>query len=251
MTSRTSNKISVLVVDDEPVARAGIIALLQEEESVERIEQCSSGEQAIELIRKTRPDLVFLDVQMPECDGFDVIEILGSAVPPAVIFVTAFDQHALRAFEAGALDYLLKPFNNVRFWRAFHRAKVQIIHGIESGLEQPRKVERLLVKSLGRALFVNVSDIDWIEAADYYACLHVGPQTHLVRRTMSELEGDLSQDVFFRIHRSTIVNLRFIAEITVDREGEHKVSLLDGTCLRMTRRYYKPLKSRLSKLIPV
>jgi len=250
MTSHASRKVSVLVVDDEPLARASILALLQEEESIASIEQCGSGEEAIALIRSTHPDLVFLDVQMPQCDGFDVIELLGSDVPPAVVFVTAFDQHALRAFEAGALDYLLKPFDNARFWRAFHRAKAQIAHDIPGRPESARKAERLLVKTLGRALFLNVIDVDWIEAADYYACLHVGAQTHLVRRTMSELVSDLSEDIFCRIHRSTIVNLRRVAEISFDRDGEHEVVLLDGTRVRMSRRYYKELKSRLARLTP-
>ena len=244
MTAESDGKIRVLVVDDEPLARSNIIALLQGEDSVESVEQCGSGEEAIALIRATRPHLAFLDVQMPECDGFDVIELLGAEVPPAVIFVTAFDQHALRAFEAGALDYLLKPFDNSRFWRAFQRARAQIAHGASGGTVVAGKVERLLVKTVGRTLFLNATDVDWIEAADYYACLHVGGHTHLLRRTMSELETDLSEAVFCRIHRSTIVNLRRVAEITFDRDGEHEVVLTDNTRLRMSRRYHKELKSR-------
>jgi two-component system LytT family response regulator len=249
MTAEFDSKIRVLVVDDEPLARSNIIALLQGEDSVDCVEQCGSGEEAISLIRTTRPHLVFLDVQMPECDGFDVVELLGSEVPPAVIFVTAFDQHALRAFEAGALDYLLKPFDNSRFWRAFQRARAQIAHGAPGSTVVEGKVERLLVKTVGRTLFLNATDVDWIEAADYYACLHVGAHTHLLRRTMSELETDLSEAVFCRIHRSTIVNLRRVTEITFDRDGEHEVVLTDNTRLRMSRRYHKELKLRLAKLI--
>ena len=148
-------------------------------------------------------DLVFLDVQMPECDGFEVLERLGARLPPAIILVTAYDQYALRAFEAGALDYLLKPFDNARFHRAMIRAKQRIL----SGKDLPQEPERLVIKSIGQVSFVKISEIDWIEAADYYACLHVGARTHLLRRSIAELEQDLNPAMFCRIHRSTIVNL--------------------------------------------
>ena len=143
---------------------------------------------------------------MPECDGFDVLELLGGEQPPALVFVTAYDQYALRAFEAGALDYLLKPFSNARFGKALDRAKERV----RLGKDRSRKVDRFVIKNAGEVLFLKISEIDWIEAADYYACLHVGPRTHLIRRSMSDLDRDLDQTAFCRIHRSTIVNLNRI-----------------------------------------
>src|SRR5262249_27718685 len=160
------------------------------------IGECGSGMEAIAEIRTTRPDLLFLDVQMPECDGFDVLELLGKELPPAIIFVTAYDQYALRAFEAGALRYLLKPFCNPRFELALARAKEKIALRNVS----PQKLERLVIKETGQVWFVKVADIDWIEAADYYACLHLGTKTRLLRRSMTDLEEELDQDSFCRIH---------------------------------------------------
>ena len=196
-------KIRTIVVDDEPLARSNISILLRADPQIEIVGECGSGAEALEKIRSAGPDLVFLDVQMPECDGFDVLELLGKDVPPAIVFVTAYDQYALRAFEAGALDYLLKPFDNSRFGRALERAKEKIFraHG------NPKKLERLAIKGIGQVAFVKVSEIDWIEAADYYACLHVGAKTHLLRRSMAELEVELDSAIFCRVHRSTIVNL--------------------------------------------
>jgi two-component system LytT family response regulator len=169
-------KIRTVVVDDEPLARTNISVMLKHDPEIEIVRECGSGMEALSEIRNTKPDLVFLDVQMPECDGFDVLELLGTDLPPAVVFVTAYDQYALRAFEAGALDYLLKPFDNDRFDRALGRAKERIAHG----RDVPRRMERLAIKNAGRVSFVKFSEIDWIEAADYYACLHVGTRTHLL-----------------------------------------------------------------------
>src|ERR1700736_6772782 len=163
-------RIRTIVVDDEPLARSNITTLLRGDPGIEVVCECGSGMEALADIRKIKPDLVFPDVQMPECDGFDVLELLGTDLPPAVVFVTAYDQYALRAFEAGALDYLLKPFDNDRFDRALGRAKARIAHG----RNVPRRMERLAIKNAGQVSFVKVSEIDWIEAADYYACLHVG-----------------------------------------------------------------------------
>jgi two-component system LytT family response regulator len=177
-------KIRALLVDDEPLARSNLRVLLRLDPDIEIVNECGSGVEAVAEIRKSKPDLVFLDVQMPECDGFDVLELLGKDLPPALIFVTAYDQYALRAFEAGALDYLLKPFDNARFERTLSRAKERIA----LGRNLPR-VDRLAVKSAAEISFLKFSDIDWIEAADYYACLHVGPRTHLLRRSMSESRG--------------------------------------------------------------
>lgn len=178
---------------------------------------------------------------MPECDGFDVLELLGPDLPPAVVFVTAYDQYALRAFETGALDYLLKPFDNARFDLALDRAKQRITRSRES----VRKLERLAIKGTGQVSFVKVSEIDWIEAADYYACLHVGPKSHLLRRSMSELEQELDPDVFCRIHRSSIVNLDRVRGLKLSEDGEYEVLLDNGARLRLSRRYRKQLQSRM------
>jgi two-component system LytT family response regulator len=178
---------------------------------------------------------------MPECDGFDVLEMLGRDLPPAVVFVTAFDQYALRAFEAGALDYLLKPFDNARFDRALWRAKERIAHD----RDPPRAMACFAVKSAGQVSFLKLSEIDWIEAADYYSCLHVGARTHLLRRSMSELEQELDQALFCRIHRSTIVKLDRVRGLKLNENGEYDVLLDNGTRLRLSRRYRKQLQSRL------
>jgi two-component system LytT family response regulator len=156
--------------------------------------------------------------------------------------VTAYDQYALRAFEAGALDYLLKPFDNPRFERALSRAKQRIV----SGKDSPQKLQRLAIKSVGQVAFVKISDIDWIEAADYYACLHVGPRTHLLRRSISELEQELDPTIFCRIHRSTIVNLTRVRSLELGAAGEYEVVLENGSSLRLSRRYRKRLQSCLS-----
>jgi two-component system LytT family response regulator len=179
---------------------------------------------------------------MPECDGFDVLEMSGRDLPPVVVFVTAYDQYALRAFESGALDYLLKPFDDARFGRALSRAKERIAHG----RNPPRTMEWLSVKSAGQVLFLKISEIDWIEAADYYSCLHVSGKTHLLRRSMSELDQELDQGVFCRIHRSTIVKLDRVRGLKLNQNGEYDVLLDNGTRLRLSRRYRKQLQSRLS-----
>lgn len=234
-------KIRALLVDDEPLARSNLAVLLRLDPEVEIIRECGSGMQALEEIRNTKPDLVFLDVQMPECDGFDVLELLGGGVPPAVVFVTAYDQYALRAFEAGALDYLLKPFDNARFNLALERAKGRIAQTSNV----PRNVEHLVVKSAGQISFLKISEIDWIEAADYYSCLHVGTKTHLLRRSMSELEQEFDQTIFCRIHRSTIVKLDRVRGLKLNESGEYEVLLDNGTRLRLSRGYRKQLQFRL------
>ena len=233
-------RLRTLIVDDEPPARANLRVLLRRDQEVEIVAECSSGAEALTEIQSKKPDLVFLDVQMPEYDGFDVLELLGGQLP-AIIFVTAYDQYALRAFEAGALDYLLKPFDNLRFERALARAKERIARGNLA----PKKLERFAVKSTGQVSFVNVAEIDWIEAADYYVCLHVGPKSHLFRRSMAELEEDLDPTRFCRIHRSAIVNLERVRSLDLREDGEHDVQLNDGTRLRMSRRYRKELQTRM------
>jgi two-component system LytT family response regulator len=178
---------------------------------------------------------------MPECDGFDVLELLGADLPPVVIFVTAYDEYALRAFEAGALDYLLKPFDNARFNRALGRAKERIAHG----RDRERRIERVAVKSAGQVAFLKVSEIDWIEAADYYVCLHIGSKAHMLRRSMAELAQELDPGVFCRIHRSTIVNLDRTRGLELNHAGDYDVLLDNGTKLRLSRRYRAQLESRL------
>lgn len=239
--NQRSTKIKTVLVDDEPLARSNLAVLLRLDPEIEIVAECGSGAEAIAEIRSLKPDLVFLDVQMPECDGFDVLEMLGRDLPPAVVFVTAYDQYALRAFEAGALDYLLKPFDNARFERALARARERL----KPGSSQPRTTERLAVKSAGQVSFLKISEIDWIEAADYYACLHVGARSHLLRRSMAELEQELDPAVFCRIHRSAIVNLERVQGLKLTADGEYEVLLENGARLRLSRRHRKQLQARL------
>lgn len=241
LSGGVSGKIRTLIVDDEPLARSNVSVLLRGDPKIEIVGECGSGAEAVAEIRRTRPDLVFLDVQMPECDGFDVIELLGRDLPPAVIFVTAYDQYALRAFEAGALDYILKPFDNARFERALERAKQRI----SRANHQAKNPDRLIVKSVGEVAFVKISEIDWIEAADYYASLHVGARTYLLRRSMAELEQEFDPNVFCRIHRSAIVKLDRVRSLKLSEDGEYDVLLENGAKLRMSRRYRKQLQARL------
>jgi len=235
--------IRAAVVDDESLARRNLTVLLRRDPDIGTVDECASGLEGIEIIRKSKPDLVFLDVQMPECAGFDVLEMLGNDLPPAIIFVTAYEEYALRAFDAGALDYLMKPFDDARFVRALDRAKDKIAH--YAGL-QPQPAKRLVVKDRGQVLFVNAADIDWIEAAGYYACLHVGANTHVIRRTLLELARDLGGQRFIRIHRSVIVNLERIVGLELQIGGEYEVVLKTQTRLRLSRRFRKGLQDRLS-----
>ena len=236
--------IQALVVDDEALARRNLTVLLRRDPDIGSVAECGSGLEAIEEIRKSKPDLVFLDVQMPDCDGCDVLEWLGRDLPPPIIFVTAYDQYALRAFEAGALDYLLKPFDDARFGRALNRAKEKLAHYLP-----PRRApERLVVRSQGQMLFLGVEDIDWIEAAGYYACLHVGNDTHILRRSLSELEQDLGDERFIRIHRSIVVNLERIRGLELQTGGEYEVVLKSKVRLRLSRRYRKRFQDRMGAM---
>ena len=242
-----SARIRALVVDDEPLARSNVVHLLRANPEVEILGECDSAAAALDAIREQKPDLVFLDVRMPEYDGFDILEMLGAEAPPGVIFITAYDQYALRAFDSGALDYLLKPFNNARFARALERAKERIAHRRES----PARMERLTIKNAGSVIFLPTADIDWIEASDYYASLHVGPKTHLLRRSMNDLESDLDPAQFCRIHRSAIVNLDRVRELRFDSDAEYELVLADGTKLRLSRRYRKDLQARLGQAVDI
>jgi two-component system, LytTR family, response regulator len=236
-----ASKIRTLIVDDEPLARTSLRILLRNDPEIEIAGECGSGADALKMVRAAKPDLVFLDVQMPDHDGFDVIEMLGSDLPAATVFVTAYDQYALRAFDAGALDYLLKPFDNARFERALRRAKERLL----TKPARPQSMDRLVIKSAGQILFVPVTEIDWIEAADYYACLHVGCKTHLLRRSMADLEHDLPPELFCRVHRSAIVNLARVRSIDLGKDGEYEVCLDSGARLRLSRSHRAELKERL------
>jgi two-component system LytT family response regulator len=237
-------KLRAIVVDDEPLARSNLTVLLRRDPEIEIVSECGSGMEALSEIRNAKPDLVFLDVEMPELDGFDVLELLGGDLAAAIVFVTAYDKYALRAFEAGALDYLLKPFDDARFERALNRAKDRIAQAGNS----PRGRQFLAVKSAGQVSFLKISEIDWIEAADYYSCLHVGAKAHLVRRSLSELDRELDPSVFCRIHRSTIVRLDRVRGLKLNENGEYDVLLDDGARLRSSRRYRKQLQERLGLL---
>ena len=176
---------------------------------------------------------------MPECGGFDLLELLGRDLPPTIIFVTAYDEYALRAFEVGALDYLLKPFDDARFGRALSRAKDRLAASPRS-----QSAKQLVVKSQGQVLFLNVSDVDWIEAAGYYACLHAGQDTHVMRRSLLELEEDLGEEKFVRIHRSIIVNIDRVHGLELQNGGDYEVVLKSKVRLRLSRRFRKRFQDR-------
>ncbi len=239
-----SRRTRVLIVDDEPLARNSLLILLRRDPSVDVVGECGSGAEALTKIRGSRPDLIFLDVQMPEVDGFDILEMLGTDVPPAIVFVTAYDCYALRAFEAGALDYILKPFDDARFKRALERAKGRIA----AGVHEPPTPASLVIKNAGQVTFVKISEIDWIEAADYYSSLHMGTKTHLLRRSMADLEQELDHRLFCRIHRSAIVKLDRVRALRLNESGEYDLLLKDGTRLRTSRRYRKHLQSLLASV---
>ena len=242
-------KIKTLIVDDETLARRRIRRLLAVESDVEVIGECGDPQQAISVIQERNPDLVFLDIQMPGVDGFGVLESLPPRSTPAVIFVTAFDHYALRAFDVHALDYLLKPFDRARFRRALDRARVQIRHQAGAALDsrlstlldslgnRPKQMDRVVIKSAGRIMFLRTDEIDWIEAADNYVRLHVGSESHLLRVTLASLEGRLDSAKFMRIHRSTVVNIDRMKELQPWFHGDYVVILQDGTRLNLSRTY--------------
>jgi two-component system LytT family response regulator len=237
--------LRALVVDDEALARRNVTILLRDDPDIASVTECESGLEAVAAIRASMPDLVFLDIQMPECDGFDVLELLGTDLPATTVFVTAYDEYALRAFDAGALDYLLKPFDDARFFRALSRAKAKL--ALYASV-RARPAARVVVKSRGQVIFLEGTEIDWIEAAGYYACLHVGNDTHILRRTLAELEKDLGEDKFVRIHRSLIVNLERIRGLELQKGGEYEVVLKSKARLQLSRRFRKKLQDRLGLL---
>lgn len=253
-------RISVIVVDDEPPARRNLRALLERDNEVELVAECGNGRDAVSSIRTLAPDLVFLDVQMPELDGFGVVDGLSGYPLPFIIFVTAYDQYALKAFDVNAVDYLLKPFSDERFHKALAQAKQQIrqqdagdfgrrmlelIGTTDSKPEAPRTLHRLMVKSGGRVLFLKAAEIDWIEAYDNYVRLHVGERSHLLRQTMNDLETALDPEQFVRIHRSAIVNLDRVQELQPLFNGEAQLVLSNGTELKLSRSRRESLEKRL------
>ncbi len=253
------NKIRALVVDDEPLARERVLTLLQQETDVEVVAECSDGGQAVSAIQQHSPDLVFLDVQMPGCDGFEVIQNIGIDRMPMVIFVTAYDQYALRAFEVHALDYLLKPFGKERFRETLKHAREglerrragdlgrRLLALVNDVKPEPPRVDRLVVKSGGRVFFLRTDEIDWIEAAGNYVRLHLGSENHLFRETMNRMESRLDTKRFARIHRSRIVNTERIKELQPWFNGDYIVILRDGTRLTLSRGYREKLQERLGK----
>jgi two-component system LytT family response regulator len=254
-----NDKVRVLIADDEPLARERLRTLLAGESWLELIAECKDGLDAAECIMQQRPDLVFLDVQMPGATGFEVIEMIGAGQMPLVVFVTAFDQYALRAFDVHALDYLLKPFDRDRFQQALARARQQLERRTTGDLErrllelvkdlktQPNRLERFVIKTGGRVFFVRSDEIDWIEAAGNYVKLHVGSDTHLFRETMNTLESQLDPGIFFRIHRSHIINIERVKELQPWFNGEYVVFLKNGTRLTLSRGYREKLQERIGR----
>ena len=244
-----SDRLRVLMVDDEPLARAKLRRLLADEPGVEIVGEAGSAAEARELTESARPDLIFLDIQMPGEDGFAFLESLPGEVRPAVVFVTAYDQHALHAFEVNALDYLLKPFDRERLRISLERAAEALARRPGGSLDEQlrmmlqelrgeqRYLDRFVIRSVGRIVFVNAADVDWIEAASNYVRLHLGKESHLLRETMSSLETRLDPKVFARIHRSTIVNIERIRELHHIFHGDYSVQLRDGTRLTLSRGY--------------
>jgi two-component system LytT family response regulator len=260
------SKIRTLVVDDEPMARERVISLLRQEDDVEVIGECADGPQAVNVIQQQAPDLVFLDVQMPGASGFDVIQHVGADRMPTVVFVTAYDEYALRAFEVHALDYLLKPFGKDRFQQTLKHAREALDHrragdlgrrllalvsdikpGQAGGPAAPDRMDRLVVKSGGRVFFLRTDEIDWIEAAGNYVRLHLGEDSHLFRETMNHMETRLDTRRFARIHRSRIVNVERIRELQPWFNGEYVVILRNGTRLTLSRNYRERLQEQLAK----
>jgi two-component system, LytTR family, response regulator len=249
-------RFRVLIVDDEPLAREGIAALLENDAEV-LVAGTASGIDAAALIARVKPDILFLDIQMPEVDGFAVLDRVGADAVPAVVFVTAFDSYALRAFEVHALDYLLKPFTDARFVDALARAKQQVLARREGVLDariadllRARQTPRLrfLVPARGKTVVVDAAEIDWIEAADYYVCLHCGGASHLLRETMDAIEGQLDAQQFFRVHRSAIVNLSRVREIHPLFRGDCELRLADGATVRLSRNRRRAFEARFAQI---
>jgi len=254
-----NKKIRTCVIDDEPIACRKVQRLLREDPEIEVVGVCKNGEEACEAIQKLLPDLIFLDVQMPEMDGFEVLKSLHVEKMPHVIFVTAYDSYAIQAFEIHALDYLLKPFDRKRLQEALKRGKAQIYqdrdHASKNDLkallqeikDHPRYLERLIIKNAGMVYFLKTDEIDWIEAQGKYEMVHAGASTHLIREGMGKLESELDPRKFVRIHKSTIVNVDRIDRLQPLFHADFRVFLRNGTTLTISRRYREKLEALLGK----
>ncbi len=242
-------KIKTLIVDDEPLARDRVKRFLRDENDINVIGECGNGKEAIAAIKEQKPDLVFLDIQMPEKNGFEVVKALDMQPMPSIIFVTAYDQYAIQAFDVHALDYLLKPFNRERLHRAVVHARERIEHRNLGDIDErlasliadirgeKKYLERLVVKSVGRVFFLKTDEIDWIEAAGNYVKLHTGKESHMIRETMNGIESKLNPEKFLRIHRSTVVHIDRIKELHPMFSGDYAVILRNGTELALSRNY--------------
>jgi two-component system, LytTR family, response regulator len=251
-------RLRVLVVDDEPLAREGLKLLLGRQPQVESVLEARNGREAIARIREQKPDLALLDVQMPRTDGFAVVNTIGAEHMPPVIFVTAHDQYAIRAFEIAAIDYLLKPVAEERFALAFNRAirrlqdvpqeesTRQVLAMLDAVAKPPRQLERFAVRSGERTIFVPVDEVDWIEAFQNYVQLHVGPATHLLHVPMNTIDAVLDSSRFLRIHRSHIVNVQRIAQLWSIAHGQYVVELRSGQRLQSGRTYSERIRQVLT-----
>lgn len=253
-----SHKIRTIVVDDEPLACKRLVKLLKEDGNVDVVEVCANGKEAIEQINEKNPDLVFLDIQMPEINGFEVLQNVETEQTPVIIFVTAYDEYALKAFEVHALDYLMKPFNKERFRDSLNRAKNTITNQSKAVVEkkienlldyyldsEQESLSRILIKTSNRYFFLKVDDIDWIESAGNYVRIHTGKNNYLIRETMINMEKKLDSDRFFRIHRSTIINVDKVKELEQWFHGDYQVIMYNDEKLTMSRNY-KELLERFS-----
>lgn len=246
-----------VIVDDEPLARTRIRRFLSEEPDMEVVGECADGAQAVDLIRELAPEVVFLDVQMPKMDGIEVIRQIGAHNLRTVVFVTAFNHYAVQAFEAEAVDYLLKPFDRRRFQEALQRIRRRLTEysheTLSEQIEQLVKrfepsspyLQRLVIRSEGSILLVRVEDVDWLEAAGNYVCVHLGKRNHIVRDSLAHLEKQLDPARFLRVHRSTMVNLDRIRELRPTFQGDYKVVLLSGDILPLGRKYREALTRQL------
>jgi len=242
-------KIRALIADDESLARERVRELLADESDIELIAECADGREAVQAIQHHNPDLLFLDIEMPELDGFQVLKSVPTEHMPAVIFITAYDRYAIKAFEEHALDYLLKPFDKARFANAVSRARTRLEHENNGTLSskvvallqqvdaQPKLIDRLAIKSRGRVVFLRTDEIEWIEAAGNYVEVHAGKDCHLIRDTLNSFEEKLDSRKFMRIHRSCMVNLEFIKELQPGLAGEYVVVMRDGRQLTLSRGY--------------
>jgi len=247
---------SALIVDDEPMARASLRKLLEREADAITIFEAKNGPEATSLILAERPDVVFLDVQMPEMNGFDVVRQVGAAAMPEVIFVTAHDQFAIQAFEINALDYLLKPVSEERFAEALQRARShrrrrgddseRIVSLLQTLAAPPKFLVRIAVRSAGKTRFVHLEDVLWIQAAENYVQLHTATSQHLVHASMQSMLERLDPDMFVRIHRSAIVNVRHVMQIETTEQGEYLLTLDNGFCIQSSRTYNEIIKKWVS-----